>query len=321
MTSRDAVLVAATVAVGLMAGLFFAFSVAVMPGLAKTADRTLVEAMQRINVAIRNGWFLLAFGGSLLLLGAAVALCLGEDGRGPLPWVIAATALYLAVLAVTFGVSIPLNESLDAAGDPARRADIADVRERFEAAWVRWNLVRTLLHGRAGLLGLGARAQRPGRRGSGAAHRAHVKSSSLTRLRSPQRGQCRKTTACVNQPGRASPARSRAAARAGQEGSGSGQYPVDWLLTSLTSQPPSSRAANAISPAARTGPPPAHATCSLRRGASRSVPAGSTTYVKGSSRLAAAAPSSHSRRSSGARTARPAAPGRTTAARRSCGPT
>lgn len=145
MTSRDAVLVAATVAVGLMAGLFFAFSVAVMPGLAKTADRTLVEAMQRINVAIRNGWFLLAFGGSLLLCGAAVALCLGEDGRGPLPWVIAATALYLAVLAVTFAVSIPLNESLDAAGDPAHLADIADVRARFEAAWVRWNLVRTLL--------------------------------------------------------------------------------------------------------------------------------------------------------------------------------
>lgn len=145
MTSRDAVLVAATVAVGLMAGLFFAFSVAVMPGLAKAADRTLVDAMQRINIAIQNGWFLLVFGGSLLLCAAAVALCLRDAGRGPLPWVIAATVLYLAVLVVTFGVNIPLNDRLDAAGDPGSLADPAAVRERFEAAWVRWNLVRTLL--------------------------------------------------------------------------------------------------------------------------------------------------------------------------------
>lgn len=154
MTSRDAVLVAATVAVGLMAGLFFAFSVAVMPGLAKAADRTLVDAMQRINAAIQNGWFLLVFGGSLLLCAAAVALCLRDGGRGPLPWVIAATVLYLAVLVVTFGVNIPLNDRLDAAGDPGSLADPAAVRERFEAAWVRWNLVRTLLcTGALGCLG------------------------------------------------------------------------------------------------------------------------------------------------------------------------
>ncbi|MGW2351409.1 anthrone oxygenase family protein [Actinacidiphila glaucinigra] len=155
MTFRDAVLVAATVAVGLMAGLFFAFSVAVMPGLAKAADRTLVDAMQRINAAIQNGWFLLVFGGSLLLCAGAVVLRLRDGGRGPLPWVIAATVLYLAVLAVTFGVSIPLNDRLDAAGDPGGLAeDAAGVRERFEAAWVRWNLVRTLLcTGALGCLG------------------------------------------------------------------------------------------------------------------------------------------------------------------------
>ncbi|MFI2297389.1 DUF1772 domain-containing protein [Actinacidiphila glaucinigra] len=154
MTSRDAVLVAATVAVGLMAGLFFAFSVAVMPGLAKAADRTLVDAMQRINAAIRNAWFLLVFGGSLLLCAGAVVLCLPDGGRGPLPWVIAATVLHLAVLAVTFGGSIPLNDRLDAAGDPGGLADAAGVRERFEAVWVRWNLVRTLLcTGALGCLG------------------------------------------------------------------------------------------------------------------------------------------------------------------------
>ncbi|MDX3075214.1 DUF1772 domain-containing protein [Streptomyces sp. NPDC088354] len=145
MTSRDAVLAAAAVATGLMAGLFFAFSVAVMPGLARTGDRTLVDAMQRINAAIQNGWFLLVFAGALLLGAAAVVLCVRDGARTVLPWVVAGTVCYLLVLVVTFAVNIPLNDRLDAAGPPDAVADPAAVRERFEAAWVRWNLVRTLL--------------------------------------------------------------------------------------------------------------------------------------------------------------------------------
>ena len=59
-------LLAATLATGLMAGLYFAFSCAVMPGLARTDDRTFVAAMQWINVRILNGWFALAFGGAFV---------------------------------------------------------------------------------------------------------------------------------------------------------------------------------------------------------------------------------------------------------------
>ncbi|MEU6345080.1 anthrone oxygenase family protein [Streptomyces sp. NPDC046977] len=145
MTSRDAVLAAAAVATGLMAGLFFAFSAAVMPGLARTGDRTMVEAMQRINAAIQNGWFLLVFAGALLLGAAGAVLCVRDGARTVLPWVVAGTVCYLLVLVVTFAVSIPLNDRLDAAGPPGAAADPAALRARFEAAWVRWNLLRTLL--------------------------------------------------------------------------------------------------------------------------------------------------------------------------------
>lgn len=145
MTPRDAVLTAAAVATGLMAGLFFAFSVAVMPGLARTGDRTLVDAMQRINAAIQNGWFLLVLAGALLLGAAGVVLCVRDGARGVLPWVVAGTVCYLLVLVVTLAVNIPLNDRLDAAGTPDAVAGLAAVRERFEAVWVRWNLVRTLL--------------------------------------------------------------------------------------------------------------------------------------------------------------------------------
>jgi len=39
---------------------------------------------------------------------------------------------------------VPLNDRLDAAGDPGRIGDLHAVRDRFEAAWVRANAIRTL---------------------------------------------------------------------------------------------------------------------------------------------------------------------------------
>jgi uncharacterized membrane protein len=39
-------LIAATITTGLIAGLFFAFACAVMPGLHRTEDRTFVDAMR-----------------------------------------------------------------------------------------------------------------------------------------------------------------------------------------------------------------------------------------------------------------------------------
>ncbi|MFF6960620.1 MULTISPECIES: anthrone oxygenase family protein [unclassified Streptomyces] len=141
---RSLVLLAATLATGLMAGLYFAFSVAVMPGLAASDDRTFVEAMQRVNVAILNGWFSLAFGGALVLGGIAAALHWRGDGRPALPWIIAGVALYAASLVVTMGFNVPLNDKLAAAGDPSKIRDLAAVREQFESAWLRWNVARVL---------------------------------------------------------------------------------------------------------------------------------------------------------------------------------
>lgn len=141
---RSLVLLAATLTTGLMAGLYFAFSVAVMPGLAKAGDRTLVDAMQRINVAILNGWFTLAFGGALVLGVAAAVLHRSGEGRPALGWIIAGTALYAVSLLITMACNVPLNDRLADAGAPSRIHDVAAVRARFESAWVHWNVARTL---------------------------------------------------------------------------------------------------------------------------------------------------------------------------------
>ena len=138
---RGVALVAATITMGLAAGLFYAFAYAVMPGLGRTDDRTFVDAMQRINVAILNGWFAIAFGGALVFTIVAAALHLGA-GRPVLPWIVAGLVLYGVVLVITFAVNVPLNDQLVAAGEPGRIADLAAVRERFEATWVRWNIAR-----------------------------------------------------------------------------------------------------------------------------------------------------------------------------------
>ncbi|WP_329087088.1 anthrone oxygenase family protein [Streptosporangium sp. NBC_01469] len=141
---RGLALVAAAITTGLIAGLFYAYTCSVMPGLARTDDRTLISTMQQINVAILNGWFAICFGGALVLTVLSAALHLQEGGRAVLPWIVAGLVLYVVMLAITMVIHVPLNTALDAAGDPDRITDLAAVREQFEAAWVRWNLIRTL---------------------------------------------------------------------------------------------------------------------------------------------------------------------------------
>jgi len=142
--AQHVALVAATITTGLIAGLFFAFACAVMPALGRSSDRTFVEAMQKINVAILNGWFMLCFLGSLFLGILAVVLHLRRDGRSALPWIIAGLVLYVVVLAITGGVNVPLNNQLDKAGPVDRIADLSAVRVAFESKWVTWNLARTV---------------------------------------------------------------------------------------------------------------------------------------------------------------------------------
>ena len=136
-------LVAATMTMGLMAGVFGLYAHAIMPGLRKTGDRTFVDAFQSIDRAIINPLFMLWFFGALLFAGAAAALQLSEGSV--LPWIVAAAVLYLAVVVITFAVHIPLNDAIKAAGDPDH-IDLASVRADFNTArWVAWNIVRAIL--------------------------------------------------------------------------------------------------------------------------------------------------------------------------------
>lgn len=140
---RDVLMVLATIGTGLVAGLFYAYACSVMLALRHSGDRTFIEVMQRINMAIQNGWFALSFiGAPLLTLGVLVLDLL--TGRGIPALVAIAFAFNLLWLGITIGANIPLNTMLERAGRADRTMDPATVRARFEGAWNRWHLLRTL---------------------------------------------------------------------------------------------------------------------------------------------------------------------------------
>src|SRR5690242_5628208 len=98
---RTLVLLLSTITAGIMAGVFFTYTNSVLPGLHRSEDRSFVDAMQRMNVAIQNGWFLLCFMGTLVLAVAALLLHLG---RAPLLWIATGAGLYAVTLLITFAI-------------------------------------------------------------------------------------------------------------------------------------------------------------------------------------------------------------------------
>jgi uncharacterized membrane protein len=140
---RVVFLMAATLSMGLVAGVFTLYAHTIMPGLAKTDDRTFVAAFQAIDRAIINPWFLGGgFFGALVLTGVALILHFGQVG---LPWILVALASYAITVGVTLVVNVPLNDRIKAAGTLGEIVDVAAVRRDFqERRWRSWNLVRVV---------------------------------------------------------------------------------------------------------------------------------------------------------------------------------
>lgn len=96
---------------GVLAGLFYAFSMSVMPGLRAVDDRAAGAAMRSINRKILTPWLFVPF------LGAPVtALVAGFVSSGSAaPWYFAAAAVnVVGSLLITAAINVPLNNALDA---------------------------------------------------------------------------------------------------------------------------------------------------------------------------------------------------------------
>lgn len=133
----------AALGTGIMAGIFFAFSVFVMTALGRLPPPAGIAAMRSINAAILNPlFFVVFFGTAVLCLLAAVAALV----EWPLPqafYLIAGGVLYLVGgLLVTMQCNVPLNLALERGG--AESAESALMWLRYLRVWTAWNHVRTV---------------------------------------------------------------------------------------------------------------------------------------------------------------------------------
>ena len=98
---------------GLIAGVFFAFSAFVMKALARLPPGDGMAAMQSINVAVLNPWFLGAFLGTAAACVVALISSLLRWNQPGAVYLALGAVLYLAgSLLVTMVCNVPRNEAL-----------------------------------------------------------------------------------------------------------------------------------------------------------------------------------------------------------------
>jgi uncharacterized membrane protein len=131
---------------GLIAGLFYAYSCSVNPGLKALPDADYVKTMQSINIAIQNPVFFFTFMGLLVLFPVTV-----YQMYRPIPsldfylFTIAMAIYFIGVFGITAVCNVPLNEQLAAFNlTSASPNEIAALRNLFEQPWNTFHLVRTI---------------------------------------------------------------------------------------------------------------------------------------------------------------------------------
>ncbi|MEU6997331.1 anthrone oxygenase family protein [Nonomuraea sp. NPDC046570] len=119
-----------------LTGLFYSFSMSVMPGLDAVEPGQAETAMRSINVKILNPWLYLAFLGAPIMSAATGALLLASGDTTAALLLFAATAVnFLGSVVVTATVNVPMNNALNA-GKLSWAA--------YSPRWTRWNTARAV---------------------------------------------------------------------------------------------------------------------------------------------------------------------------------
>ncbi|SCE81231.1 Uncharacterized membrane protein [Micromonospora coriariae] len=135
---------AVTLAVtGLIAGVYYAFSVSVMPGLNATDAGTAIRAMTSINQKIQNPLFFVTFFGPIIAAAITGVLLLILGHRpAALLFFLAGAAYLVGAFIPTVALNVPMNDALDATGVPTDPAEAARIWADYTSRWTWWNTVR-----------------------------------------------------------------------------------------------------------------------------------------------------------------------------------
>ena len=162
---RALLLGGATLTTGLVAGVFYAYSVSVVLGLAAQSDASYVATMQEINERIQNPLFFASFVGAALFLLAAFVIHLPRLRSRRFLLISLACLLYIGGgLLLTAFINVPMNEKLATVDPEAPARVLAQARDAYEAPWNFWNGIRTIFSTLSFVTLIGACLLAPGRR-------------------------------------------------------------------------------------------------------------------------------------------------------------
>jgi uncharacterized membrane protein len=126
---------------GLLAGLYFAFSVFIMSALDRLGPAAGAAAMNAINSVILRSLFMPVFllsSLASLVLAAIGVLRWGEPGAGLL--IAGGLCYFVGMFVVTMAFNVPLNNLLQS----SQAGNVEAHWKRYVVSWTRWNHVRTL---------------------------------------------------------------------------------------------------------------------------------------------------------------------------------
>ena len=143
------VMLIATLLCALVAGFLLAFAIVVMPGIKTFSDYDFLKSFKVMDKVIQDNSpsFMIVWAGSVFtLLIAAVMAFFQLDGIN-LILVVSAAVLYMFGVQLPTGVvNVPLNNALQKKDlDNESEKDLSQSRIDFEARWVKWNSVRTVV--------------------------------------------------------------------------------------------------------------------------------------------------------------------------------
>jgi len=140
-------MVVATLMLAIIAGLMYAYACSVNPGLRKLKDIEYVHAMQSINRAILNPWFLVCFIGTILMQGISGWLVYRSAGTNQVFVLVCLSSLiyFSGVFMLTGAGNVPLNDALVKIQTNTLTPDaLRQARAAFEIPWNKFHLIRTI---------------------------------------------------------------------------------------------------------------------------------------------------------------------------------
>ena len=145
MTLSNITLLAATLLIGLTAGLCFTWGNAVTPGIGQLDDMGYLQAFQKMNRSIENPLFFMVFMGSALVGIAAIFTSRGVSDLHFRLVLVAVIIYCLGVILVTIMGNVPLNQILDKTDLAASTLEeLQALREKFERPWNRFHSIRVV---------------------------------------------------------------------------------------------------------------------------------------------------------------------------------